>query len=276
MQCGSSDGAQDSPHCTLGTDEGADGTDGGPRAASPYARAMVHAGEGASEVSSSATSAFADAETGGAAEGRRTAVALVVSVVLVAVLIGVVAVVVGLVVPNGRDRGVNLEATVRRDEFIDALRATPGVVYVVEPTDGVRNGGYGDLPERVDVTVSGTPAELDAAFVALCEHGGIEEGNGVGYVFDVATDVVPLSLRCGDPALVGRLTALVDLARDVPPSVVGSVKIAVSGAEVSVTARPSPEAMPEAWRWVSRWTTGVLDLGLTPVEVRFGEPGGGD
>lgn len=232
---------------------------------------MVRVGDSTSEVNGSGTSAFADARPRGAGERHRTAIALVVSLVLVAVLIGVAAVVVGLVVPNGRDRGINLEATARRDEFLDTLRAIPGVVYVVEPTDRVRSGGYNDTPSQtVEVTVSGTPAELDGVFAALCEHGGREEDEGVDYVFDVATDVVPLSLRCEDPALAGRLTALVDLARGVPPSVDESVRVQVDGPDVSVSARPAPEALPEAWRWVSGWTTGVLDLGLTPVQVRFG------
>ena len=231
---------------------------------------MVRVGDSTSEVSGSGTSAFAAARPRGAGERHRTAVALVVSLVLVAVLIGVAAVVIGLVVPDGRDRGINLEATARRDEFLDTLRAIPGVVYVVEPTDRVRTGGYGDAPsETVEVTVSGTPAELDGVFAALCEYGGGESGEGVDYLFAVTTDVAPMTLRCEDPALAGRLTALVDLARGVPPSVDESVRIAVSGADVSVAARPAPEAMPEAWRWVSPWTTGVLDLGLTPVEVRL-------
>ncbi|MFE4465227.1 hypothetical protein ACFRCR_08920 [Oerskovia sp. NPDC056781] len=231
---------------------------------------MVHAGEETSEVSSPGTSAFRDARPGGPAERRRTLLALGVSVVLVAVLIGVVAVVIGLVVPTVPDRSADLEATARRDEFLDVLRATPGVTYVVEPTDSVRSGGYDDAPsEIVDVTVSGTPIELEEVFAALCAHGSREGDQGTDYLFDVATDAAPMTLQCEDPALAGRLTALVDLARGVLPSLDEGVRVRVDGTDVSVSARPAPEAMPEAWQWASRWATGVLDLGLTPVGVRF-------
>jgi hypothetical protein len=214
-------------------------------------------------------SAFADAETRGAAERRRTALALITSLVLAAVVIGVVAVGIGLVVPNAPDRGINVEGTLRRDTFLDALRTTPGVSYVVEPSERVRSGGYDAPPERIDVTVSGTPAELEAVFTALCEHGGNERRQGLDYVFDVSTDVAPMVLQCEDPALAPRLAALVALARATPAEGMGSIRVQVVGPEVSLWAQPAPEAVPEAWRWASGWTTGVLDLGLTPVEVRL-------
>lgn len=231
---------------------------------------MVRAGENTSEVSRSGTSAFAgdDAEARGPAERRRTVLALVVSVVLVGVLIGVAAVVIGLVVPDAPDRTADVEATARRDAFLDTLVPMPGVVDLVEPASMVQTG-YDARSETIDVTVSGTPAELEEVFAALCEHGGREGDHGADYLFAVTTDAAPMTLQCEDPALAGRLAALVDLARDVPPSAVEGVRIAVSGADVSVWARPAPEALPEAWRWVSPWTTGVLDLGLTPVEVRL-------
>jgi hypothetical protein len=230
---------------------------------------MVPSGEGASQVAGP-EHGLPGAPTGrGEGDRRRTVLALVVSLVLAVVLIGVVAVGIGRVVPKDPDRGIDLEATARRDEFLDALRGTPGVMYVVAPSDGVRQGGYDATPERIDVTVSGGSVEVVAAFTALCEHGGSEGDRGVDYVFDVATDVLPVILRCEDPALAPRLAALVDLARATPAEGMGSTTIQVVGPDVSLWAHPAPEAIPDAWRWVSVWTEGVLGLGLTPLEVRF-------
>ncbi|MHA7132304.1 hypothetical protein [Oerskovia turbata] len=230
---------------------------------------MVPSEESASQVADPAHG-LPGAPTGrGEGERRRTVLALVVSLVLAVVLIGVVAVGIGRVVPKVPDRGIDLEATARRGEFLDALRSIPGVVYVVQPTDEVRRGGYDATPERIDLTVSGTPVEVGAVFTALCEHGREERDHGVGYVFDVATDPLPMYLQCEDPALAPRLAALVDLARATPAEGMGSVRVQVVGSDVSLWAQPAPEEIPAAWRWVSVWTEGVLGLGLTPLEVRF-------